>query len=171
MPFPQRGSTFADERDGHAAGVFAGERHRDAGDGEGRDAEGGGGGQDPPSEIADVQVAAVHGRPRLPHLRAEHHAHRLRLRPHGEGGAEITDERRDHVATPAFRCRARAGKHGELNQVVAPTCEGAEPWSRTGASAKTGCSGSTAIQHTAPTRNSTPIKYSGRFQLLNHWTE
>ena len=85
--------------------------------------------------------------------------------------ALVNQEPRDHVATPAFRCRAGAGKHGELNQVVAPTCEGAEPWSRTGASAKTGCSGSTAIQQNAPTRNSTPIRYSGRFQLPNHWTE
>ncbi|HEU0090573.1 MAG TPA: thiamine pyrophosphate-dependent enzyme, partial [Vicinamibacteria bacterium] len=36
-----------------------------------------------------MQVAAVHGRTRLPHLRAEHHPHRLRLRPHGEGGSSL----------------------------------------------------------------------------------
>ena len=100
MPLAERGATLADEGDGHAVRSLAREGHRDAGDGEAGDPERSGRGQDPPLEVADVEVPAVHGRPRLAHLRAQHHARGLRSVAHGEHGPEVADERRDDVAAP-----------------------------------------------------------------------
>ena len=40
-----------------------------------------------------------------------------------------------------------------------------------GNSSNTGRAGSTSVQQPAPTRNSVPMRYSGRFQLPNHCTE
>src|SRR3954462_11077215 len=73
----------------------------------------------------------------------------------GAGGA------RSATGARGLDWRRRTGDHG-----VAPTCAGLD--AATGNSPNTGCSGSTSIQHIAPTRNRTPIKSSGRFQLLNH---
>src|SRR5207244_13230680 len=55
--------------------------------------------------------------------------------------------------------------------VAAPIGEGTRSRARGGGSSNTGRLGSTMVQQNAPTRNSTPIRYSGRFQLPNHSTE
>ena len=44
-------------------------------------------------------------------------------------------------------------------------------WAATGRSSNTGRAGSTTVQQNAPTKNNTPMRYKGRFQLPNHCTE
>ena len=53
--------------------------------------------QHAPRHIADVQVAAVHRRARLAHLRIQHHADGLGVRPHGERDANIANQPLDRT--------------------------------------------------------------------------
>src|SRR6476646_8096832 len=71
-------------------------------------------------------------------------------------------------ALPAGRL-ARLGAtsdfhHGLLPEDT-PACEGI------GSRSNTGRLGSTIVQQNAPTKNNTPMRYKGRFQLPNHCTE
>ncbi len=100
VPFAQRGSAFADERQHDAPGAIARERHGEAGGGQRGGRERRGRRQDAPLEITDVQILAVERRAGLAHLGVQHHAHRRRLRPHGERHPEIADDRSDDVADP-----------------------------------------------------------------------
>ena len=70
------------------------ERQPHAGDGQAADRERRRRRQDAPVEVADVQVAAVHRRPGLAHLRVQDHPHGLRLRPHRQRRADVADDRR-----------------------------------------------------------------------------
>jgi hypothetical protein len=101
VPLAKRRPAFTDERHRHASRPVAAERHRHAGDRQGRGRQRRGRRQDAPVEIADVQVLAVERRADFAHLGVEDHAHRIGLGPHRQRDAEIADDRTDDVAAPA----------------------------------------------------------------------
>src|SRR5687767_14453750 len=53
-----------------------------------------------------MEVASVHGRPGLSHLRVEDHPDSLRVVAHGQRGAEIANQRCDDIASPGSVGRA-----------------------------------------------------------------
>ena len=85
--------------------------HREAADRERRRRR-----QDAPVEVADVQVAAVHRRAGLAHLRVEDHAHGRRLVAHRERRADVADDRPDDVALPRAVVAAPRGATAEPNR-------------------------------------------------------
>jgi hypothetical protein len=56
--------------------------------------------QNAPAEIAQVQVASVHGRAGLAHLGVQHHPDGGGFGTHRERGADVPDDRTNHVALP-----------------------------------------------------------------------
>ena len=62
-----------------------------------------------------MQVLAEHGRAVLAHLRDHHAAHRLGVVTHGQRGADVADDRRDDVASPAAVVTAVRGPALEAN--------------------------------------------------------
>ncbi len=101
VPLAERRTALANERERDARVAFARERHRDAGNGQRADRQRRRGRQDSPFPVADVQIAAVHRRTGLGHLRVEDHSDRGRLGPHRKCDAKIADDGADDVALPA----------------------------------------------------------------------
>ena len=101
VPFAQRRSALADERERDASGALAPEAHGQPGDVERADRERRGRGQHTPGPIPRVQVFARHRRSGLPHLRREDLPHGVLVVPHGERNADVADDRRHDVAAPA----------------------------------------------------------------------
>ena len=101
VPLAQRRSSLADERQGDAAVTLLRKRHREARDRQRADRQRRGGRQDPPVEIAEVQIPAVHRRTRLPRLRRQREPHGRGIRPHRQHDAKIANQRRDDVTAPS----------------------------------------------------------------------
>ena len=101
VPFTERGSAVAYERDGDALRSFSREGERDPGDRHRADRQRSSGREDAPFPVADVEILAAHRWTVLGHLRVEHHANGGRLRAHGQCDAQVADDRADDVALPS----------------------------------------------------------------------